>query len=289
MITGPTSPMTCTEFEDLLGEYLEGDLDAGTRAAAERHRASCAHCAGLVADLERIATEAAHLPTLRPSRDLWAGIAERIEAPIVGLTGSRPAGATPLAPRHRWFSWPMAAAAAVLMAVTAGVTHQMTAHALRDSVAIAAGAPDGRRGATPQPRVATTDVPPPAAPENPSGSATSLATTPGGQITERPRARPRANAALAARRTAPGAAGEAVYDQEITELRALLTRRRAELDPETVAILERNLGVIDAAIRQSREALEGDPRSPFLGHQLTRALDKKVQLLRTAVSLPSRT
>ena len=88
MTTDRTAPMTCTEFEDNLGTYLEGDLDASTRAAAERHRAGCAHCAGLVADLERITTEAASLPTLAPSRDLWAGIARLIAAPVVGLGGA---------------------------------------------------------------------------------------------------------------------------------------------------------------------------------------------------------
>jgi len=82
---------------------------------------------------------------------------------------------------------------------------------------------------------------------------------------------------------------EAVYDEEIAVLRAALGQRRAELDSGTVAILERNIGVIDAAIRQSREALARDPRSPFLGEQLSRALDRKVHLLRTAAALPART
>jgi uncharacterized membrane protein YccC len=82
---------------------------------------------------------------------------------------------------------------------------------------------------------------------------------------------------------------QAVYDEEIALLRAALAERRDELDTATVAIVERNIAVIDAAIRQSREALARDPRSSFLSDQLGRALDRKVQLLRTAAALPSRT
>ena len=123
-----SQPMTCTEFQDALGAYLEGDLDPATEAAAERHRASCAHCAALASDLERIAADAAALPTLSAGRDLWVGIAERISTPVVELTGRGgvPTGLLRVAPR-RWRNWPLAAAAAALVAVTAGLTYQVTA------------------------------------------------------------------------------------------------------------------------------------------------------------------
>ena len=51
-------------------------------------------------------------------------------------------------------------------------------------------------------------------------------------------------------------------------------------------MLEESLRVIDRAIAQSRDALARDPASQFLGEQLTRTLDAKVQLLRTAALLP---
>jgi hypothetical protein len=56
-----------------------------------------------------------------------------------------------------------------------------------------------------------------------------------------------------------------------------------------VAIIERNLQIIDAAIAQSRAALARDPASQMLDQQLTHALDKKVELLRTAAMLPAST
>jgi hypothetical protein len=78
--------------------------------------------------------------------------------------------------------------------------------------------------------------------------------------------------------TVPGAAA---YDREIAALRAVVRERSGELDSATVSVLVRNLGIIDAAIAQSRAALARDPHSQFLGDQLTRALGQKVELLRT--------
>ena len=81
----------------------------------------------------------------------------------------------------------------------------------------------------------------------------------------------------------------ATYEREIRDLGSIIDQRRGDLDSATVAVLERNLAVIDDAIRQSRAALARDPRSRFLDQQLNSALDKKVELLRTAALLPSRT
>ena len=80
-----------------------------------------------------------------------------------------------------------------------------------------------------------------------------------------------------------------VYDQEIGKLRAIVKERRAQLDPGTVAVLEQSIAVIDSAIAQSRAALAKDPASGFLATQLNHSLEKKVELLRTAALLPSRT
>jgi len=57
------SPMTCTEFEILLADFLDGTLAAGEKAAIEEHRNACASCAELAIDaagamafIERAAT-----------------------------------------------------------------------------------------------------------------------------------------------------------------------------------------------------------------------------------------
>jgi hypothetical protein len=72
-------------------------------------------------------------------------------------------------------------------------------------------------------------------------------------------------------------------------LQNIVKQRKTQLDSSTVAVIQKNLEIIDAAIRQSRAALARDPASRMLNQQLTHALDKKVELLRTAVMLPAST
>jgi hypothetical protein len=84
-------------------------------------------------------------------------------------------------------------------------------------------------------------------------------------------------------------APDTVFASEINRLQRVLAVRRGELDPQTVSIVEMNLKLIDSAIKSSRAALAKDPASGFLNQQLTRALDKKVELLRTVALMPSST
>ena len=79
------------------------------------------------------------------------------------------------------------------------------------------------------------------------------------------------------------------FDREIARLRTILQQRRAQIDPVTISIIERNLKVIDDAIAQCRAALAKDPASRFLMESLNNALETKVELMRTAAMLPSRT
>jgi hypothetical protein len=120
-----TNPLTCEEFSDRLSDYLEHDLDEGARARMELHARHCAGCGSLLADMRALAVSAAKLAPLTPSRDLWAGIAERIETPVVALN---PSGETVAqrAARPRWRGAWMALAAAGLVAVTATVTYEFT-------------------------------------------------------------------------------------------------------------------------------------------------------------------
>jgi hypothetical protein len=78
---------------------------------------------------------------------------------------------------------------------------------------------------------------------------------------------------------------EREYQRAVDELAQVLETRRADLAPETVATLERNLAIIDAAIAESRAALEKDPNSRELTQMLSSTYDAKVQLLRNAVQL----
>lgn len=83
--------------------------------------------------------------------------------------------------------------------------------------------------------------------------------------------------------------GMAAYEGEIGALRNIIDTRRADLDSATVAVLEKNLKLIDQAIAESKAALAADPASTFLADQVSRAYDTKLELLRAAAMLPSRT
>ncbi|HEY0995006.1 MAG TPA: hypothetical protein VGD77_03345, partial [Gemmatimonadaceae bacterium] len=108
-----STPLSCDAFAGSLMDYLEHDASVALRSAMDTHAAECAECAALLADFRAIAHDAARLPTLEPSRDLWAGIAARIETPVVEL---KPAAPRTLAARH----WRRGLVAAGLVAVAAG-------------------------------------------------------------------------------------------------------------------------------------------------------------------------
>ncbi|MDE3152779.1 MAG: hypothetical protein KGL93_11085, partial [Gemmatimonadota bacterium] len=100
-----------------------------------------------------------------------------------------------------------------------------------------------------------------------------------------------AEARMAANRAAAAtpAAVEKSYDGEIAGLRTIIAQRHGALDSATVAVLQKNLAVIDSAIAQCKQALAKDPNSRFLIQSLSQSLDTKVQLLRMTAALPSST
>src|SRR6059058_4251892 len=75
---------------------------------------------------------------------------------------------------------------------------------------------------------------------------------------------------------------QADFDRATDELSRILAVERGHLRPETVALLERNLAVIDAAIAESRAALARDPANAELQHLWAAAARQKVELLRWA-------
>lgn len=83
------------------------------------------------------------------------------------------------------------------------------------------------------------------------------------------------------------AAVQADYEQSAAALAATLAAERGggrggRLRPETVALLERNLRIIDAAIQESRAALARDPGNAELRQLFAAAYRQKVELLRWA-------
>ncbi len=278
------SKMTCEAFDAALPDYLEGTLAEPVRSAVAKHLSECVRCASLVRDLQKIQKDAVALPDLVPSRDLWQGIEARIAAPVIPLA-ARPERQRRIVP-----AW-MGVAAAALIVSTAGLTYMLTARSFQKGGSVVAsvtpptpqnnqtqstGGSD--RGATQNSTTATpADIEAANTQRGGEGSRVARSTAPapkGGTL---------------ARLASQGEQPEVVYGREIDMLQKIVTQRKSQLDSSTVAIIERNLRIIDAAIEQSKKALANDPASRLLSDQLTHALDKKVELLRTAALLPAST
>jgi len=287
-------PLDCDGFAAELADYLEGDAPDAVRAAMEAHAAGCSDCRQLLEDIGDIRDEAAALPALTPSRDLWSGIAERIDAPVIPLGETR----RTIAIRRTWARPAIAAAALVIF--TAGITHLATRVAMSNTSAT----PDTRRVAMTTPTPAPDSVEPSTSNVGANGAPSVVSAdpsaTPAKTVSTRNAERRNASAPGETESSRPRplylASGENVmrstepmYDREIQKLRQIMKTRRAQLDPKTITVLEQSIAVIDSAIAQSRAALAKDPASGFLATQLNHSLEKKVELLRTAAMLPART
>jgi len=81
------------------------------------------------------------------------------------------------------------------------------------------------------------------------------------------------------------AAVQANFDRTTSDLGLIVAAERERLRPETIALLERNLAIIDTAIAESRAALARDPASVELRGLFAAAARQKVELLRWAARL----
>ena len=274
-----TNTINCEIFNDRLMAYLEYEVDDAARVALERHALSCDDCGALLADLRKLRVDAANLPELTPSRDLWAGIAARIEAPVVSI--ARPGAVAAPARSRRWVSRAAIAASLVAAAgigyVAAGgrpvavVAPPQVANTFSDTLAPVL--------------VATTDSA--AAPVDPAGPSAARTVASTGAAPQARVVEARENGTATAQLAV--AALTADYDREVARLRRLIEERRNQLDPVTVAIIEKNLQVIDVAIAECQRAVARDPSSRFLIESLNQSLQSKVELMRTAALLPART
>ena len=281
--------LTCAECDELFLEYFEGELDAARRTMIDAHAATCARCQGLIRDIQGITETAANLPDLEPSRDLWQGVADRIQPAVVAI-GYRREGIS-LSRRV------IGLAAAALVVVSSSITYLATrgpepivvTEAPRDIPLPGATNEVGESVAPPAVDPGTTKAPDAS---REAGSSAPAVRAPDAQ--RRPdvggsapaAASPRT--ALASVKPAPNSAADAALAPEIALLQNMLKQRRDQLDPSTIKVVEDNLALIDAAVQQARAALMRDPASGFLTERLDNALQKKVELLRTVALLPSR-
>ncbi|HET9949101.1 MAG TPA: hypothetical protein VFQ22_09285, partial [Longimicrobiales bacterium] len=191
-------------------------------------------------EIRAVVRAASELPLREPPRDLWPGVAAAIRD-----AGS---GAVPAHPAADVIVLPTGGAAPLPRRVGRGRGRE------RARLAVAA--------------VALVAL---------SASATWwVATSRPGAATVGPEPAPPAGGVSAAGAAVPPP--PALADQ-LRALEGVLESAREVLDPATILVLERNLGIIERAIADSRRALELEPDNPFLSEHLERMYRRKVLYL----------
>ena len=239
------------EWTDKLSDYLDDELTPAERYAVESHLSGCAHCSGVLVELKRVVARARAVEPRPPQSDLWARVAEGIEATSANVTAfgvSRGQRRVSLASRRISFSLPqLAAAAMLLVALTGGLvwsildSRRTELQARRDDIVIRRD--DG---------TSSGDVP----------------------------VRRDEDVQIVGITFA-----DQQYDAAVSDLEKALNRERGRLDASTIAIVEHNLQIIDQAIAQARQALDADPANSYLSSHLVEARRRKLDLLRRATAL----
>lgn len=105
--------MNCQDFMEHLNDALDDTLSAETQESFNAHAISCATCREEQRLMVEILNEVEQLPTgIMPDRDLWPGIAKRLQPP-------KPNIITFPNTRRRWAGLGLVAAA-ILLVVTLG-------------------------------------------------------------------------------------------------------------------------------------------------------------------------
>ena len=251
-----------------LNEYADGRLDAADRRAAAAHLAACGECRDALGELRCLLAAASDAPeSIDPPESLWQEIeatidprrqrtaaivpAERGDRATWQRMGLSPAaeGGEPGPGSHRRLRRGrawLAVAGLGLVVASSGTTVLLMRGA--------AGTEGTPAGGTATPSLPLRDAP----------SAVAGATLLPASL----------------------AAAEAGYLSDVEALQHLFDRQRAVLAPATIAIVERSLATIDAAIGEARFALLADPSNDELARFLDSNYRQKVELLRRAAELP---
>jgi anti-sigma factor RsiW len=245
------------EWTDRLSDYLDDELPADERAEVEAHLRTCAACSAVLNDVKRVVARAQATAGVSrpPLTDVWAGIAEHIDAASTPASASRRGQVAAFrrrASRRIALTLSQLAAAAVVVAAVSG--------GLAWEIAERKGKPEGAR----------------------YDSSASV----------QPSAEPSRDVAQPFRAALPDGArietiglADAQYDAAVADLEKAVKTGRGRLDASTIAIVEHNLQIIDQAIHQAREALVADPANSYLSSHLVEARRRKLDLLRRAAAL----
>jgi hypothetical protein len=113
--------MGCNEFQPMLSDFVDGGLPRDARAKLEAHLATCADCRALLADLKRVKAAARALPKMTAPESVWRNVRAGLDAESALPRDRRRANVVSFAPRRRMVLTGLAAAAVLVLAVSAGV------------------------------------------------------------------------------------------------------------------------------------------------------------------------
>jgi hypothetical protein len=130
--------MTCQELDARLDDWIDGELPQAAAAEVEAHLASCPLCRERERRLRQVLAHAASLPrSVTPPRDLWPGIARRVERERSWSWAS-----------GSWSPWALAAAATVVVGLAAALWTGRPPAAVR-TVEIPVATPEARLASLP--------------------------------------------------------------------------------------------------------------------------------------------
>lgn len=264
--------MACTEFQPALSELVDGTLSREGKARLESHLEECTDCRALLADLRRLRESARALPKMTPPESLCQKVRADFDA-----EASR-ASAKP------------AVRASARPAVRASAKLAVGASARRVSAGMPASSTKWRPGSVLRFIPRRTSVLAGLA----AAAVLVLAVSAGIFFATRPAVPASAVEPTSAHQT-PEQTVQSVeseldladqhYEKAIAGLEQVAKDGQALLDPQVAEVLQKNIGVIDQAIRESRTALRSQPTSELAQASLFDALQRKVGLLRDTISL----
>lgn len=109
------------EWTDRLSDYVDDELSIQERAAVDRHLAACGDCRRALGELRLVASRAQSLADAPPERDLWPGIATRIDVHGAGASRVLQMLTTRTARRFSFTLPQLVAAGLALMVLSGGM------------------------------------------------------------------------------------------------------------------------------------------------------------------------
>jgi anti-sigma factor RsiW len=121
-------------WTERLSEYVDGTLAVEERRQVDAHLPDCEACASVVRELRVVAERASTLADRPPARDLWPGIATRIDVPgeaeVINLSDVR-------ARRRFAFTLPQLVAASIALILVSAGGAQLVRQASPEQAAVA--------------------------------------------------------------------------------------------------------------------------------------------------------